>query len=61
MTHSDQRFVMGTALLECSIAENISTDTIHYYQGKSGAWYIVSNEKDENGKPKKVYFKKIFS
>ena len=56
---SDQQFLMGTALLECAIAENISIDTIHYFLSKkTGNWYIVSNEKDENGKPVKVYFKK---
>lgn len=55
---SDQKYCMETAMLECSIAEGISIDTLYYYLGTSGNWYIVSREKDANGKPVKCYFKK---
>lgn len=59
LSHSDQLYLMNTAFLECSIQENISKDTIHiWFSEKTGFWYILSNEKNENGKPAKVWFKK---
>lgn len=61
LSRDDQKYLIETAMLECSIAENIHLDKLRYFQGKSGASYIVSRENDDNGKPKKCYFKKVFS
>jgi hypothetical protein len=61
LSKDDQRFIVETAMLECSICENIDIDLLRYFQGKSGAWYIVSRENNEFGKPKKCYFKKVFN
>lgn len=56
---SDQSYIMNTAILECSIQENVEISELRLIQGKSGTWYIISRKKDDNGKPK-IYFKKKF-
>ena len=61
ISNSDKNYIMHTALLECSLAENIAIDELRIATGKSGTWYIVSKDKNLNGKPTKVYFKKIFA
>jgi hypothetical protein len=59
LSYSDQLFLMNTAIIECSIHENISKDSIYiFFSKKSGYWYILSKEKNVNGKPLKVWFKK---
>jgi hypothetical protein len=66
-TLSDQSYIMSTARLECAIALGISSNDIYTSRQKTksgkiidGVWYLVGKEKDENGKPKKIYYKKDF-
>jgi hypothetical protein len=46
---------------------NLSSNDVYIYQQKDkngktieGVWYLVGKEKDENGKPKTIYFRKDF-
>ena len=58
---SDQWFIMETAMLECSIQEKLDLSDIRIYTSNQvGVYYIVSQKKDKNNKPEKVWFKKDF-
>ena len=58
---SDHIFHMGTATLECCIANNLRTEDVKVFKSKTiGVYYLVGAEKNEKGLPAKVYFKKDF-
>ena len=64
---SVQEYIMGTAAVECAIELNLNIKDVYTYQQKDkngktieGVWYLVGKEKDENGKPKTIYFRKDF-
>lgn len=55
MTHSDQLYLINTALLECAIANNASSDDFYIRQVKeTKEWRIVRYS------DKRIMFKKIF-
>ena len=57
----DHIFIMGTALLECAIQNNITIDKLKVFKSKKiGVYYLVGLEKNEKGQPKTCYFKKDF-
>lgn len=58
---SDQMFIMGTATLECCLANDLITDEVKVFKSKKiGLYYLVGLEKDEKGLPTTIYFKKDF-
>jgi hypothetical protein len=58
---SDHIFIMGTALLECAIQNNITIDKLKVFKSKKiGVYYLVGLEKNEKGQPTTCYFKKDF-
>ena len=58
---SDMLFIMGTALLECAIQNNMRTEELRVFKSKNiGLYYLVGTEVNEKGLPTTVYFKKDF-
>ena len=58
---SDQIFIMGTATLECCLANDLRTDEVKVFKSKKiGLYYLVGLEQDEKGLPTTIYFKKDF-